>query len=330
MSLPMSNLLREAIARAGRLEMAAPDPVSFEAYRDLLRVLYLAGRVDLPLGRLLEGHVDAVQIVQRYGSAKQIGRLRDHVLDGKTFGVWNAALPQNALRLEGDQLVGGKSFASGAGVIDFALVTADTPSGAQLLLLHLELYDLEINRTWWRTTGMQRSETHQVRWHECRPEPETFIGKPGDYAREPWFSGGVLRYVAVHAGGIASIFDLTRDHLRTTGRLADPFQTIRLGELFAVSDAAAALVERTAQRWFTDDPAARLARVASARLAVLKLAERAMALARETVGVQSMFEDHPLSSVLTDLDVYLRQPVPDLMRQRVGLAAGLGDLSPSL
>lgn len=36
------------------------DPASPAAYRQLARRLYAAGRVDLPLGRLFEGHIDAL------------------------------------------------------------------------------------------------------------------------------------------------------------------------------------------------------------------------------------------------------------------------------
>ena len=328
----MAAALRSAIATAGWASEPPGDPQSPDAYIALLHVLYECGRRDLPLGRLLEGHVDAVQIVQRYGTDDQRTRLRHAVASGAMLGVWNAGLAGQPLQLNGSVLSGGKSYASGAGVLTHALVTADGPAGAQLVLVDLARSVPAIDRDWWRVTGMQRSETHQVRWHDAGIADTDHIGPAGAYAREPWFSGGALRFVAVHAGGIAGICDLTRNHLLQTGRADDPFQSARLAELFALADRAASVVRRTARLWFDDTVTeeARLARVAVARLTVTEAAERAIAVAQSAVGLAGQFLTHPLSTMLSDLAVYLRQPVPDAQRLRVGRAVQAGLLAPSL
>ena len=328
----MTEQLRAAITSAGWAGAAAGDPQSADEYLGLLRVLYAAGRRDLPLGRLLEGHVDAVQIVQRYGTAAQVARLHAAVAAGAMLGVWNAALPDVPLMGDGLRLTGGKSYASGAGVLSHALVSVDTAGGSRLLLVDLARTPPAIDRSWWHTTGMARSETHQVRWTDAAYQPDDLIGEPGDYVREPWFSGGALRFVAVHAGGIAALFDHARDHLVAAGRAADPFQAARLAELYALAEAAAGTVRDTASFWFApsveDEP--RLARVAAARLAVADLGERAIMLAQQAVGLQGHFLAHPLAAVLIDLAVYLRQPAPDAQRLRVGRAVAAGLLIPNL
>ena len=328
--MTMATLLREAIAAAGWRDRPAGDPANADTYVALLRVLYEAGRRDLPLGRLLEGHVDAVQIALRYGDEEQRSALRAAVAGGAMAGVWNAGLPGEPLRLDEGLLSGGKSYASGAGVLTHALVTADTAEGPQLLLLDLARVSPAIDRDWWRVTGMQRSETHRVRWSTASIEPGDAIGRPGDYAREPWFGGGALRFVAVHAGGVAGLFDRVRAHLVEAGRADDPFQAARLAELFTLADAAAAVVRRTARLWFGEGEEARLSRGAAARMHVADLAERALALSQAAVGLSGHFLDHPLSHQLTDLAVYLRQPAPDAQRLRVGQAAAAGSLAPAL
>lgn len=326
----IATSLRQAIGACGWAHHPPRDPQSADEYLTLLTRLYETGRRDLPLGRLLEGHVDAVQIVQRYGSAGQVERLRRVLGDGATLGVWNAALPGEPLQLVGDRLNGGKSYASGAGVLTHALVTADSDGGTQLLLLDLARTVPAIDRDWWRVTGMQRSETHQVRWDDAIVLAEDRIGAPDLYAREPFFNGGALRFVAVHAGGVAGLCDRTRDHLVATGRAEDPFQAARLAELFWLADGAAAIVRRAAMHWFEEEEEGRLARVAAARLAVADAAGRSMAIAQEAVGLPSQFLTHPLSTMLTDLAVYLRQPAPDAQRLRVGRAVQQGELVPFL
>ena len=326
----MAAQLRGAIAAAGWAQNPAADPRTAQESMAILKPLYTQGRTDLPLGRLLEGHVDATQIVQRYGSEAQIGGLRQALAAGAMLGVWNAALPDEPLLLEQGLLNGGKSYASGAGVLTHALVTAQEAGGTRLILIDLADTPPVIDRSWWRMTGMQRSETHQVRWSDAVIDAAGQIGDANVYATEPFFSGGALRFVAVHAGGIAGLCDRTRDHLVATGRADDPFQTARLAELFWLADTAASFVRRAAVAFFETDGEERLARVAAARMAVAQAAERAIDIAQNAVGLAGHFVDHPLAAMITDLSVYLRQPAPDAQRLRVGRAVKDGLLVPAL
>ncbi|KQN90408.1 acyl-CoA dehydrogenase [Sphingomonas sp. Leaf67] len=321
--------LRDRIAGL-TTELGDPaDPADAPALLTLLRLLYRIGRADLPLGRLFEGHVDAAQIVSRYGSAAQRTRLIAILRDGGALGVWNADLPGDGLRFDGDRIDGGKSFASGAGVLSHALVSVDAPGGRQLLLLDLARVPPVVDRSFWRVVGMQRSETHIVRWAGSPITLDDRIGAPGDYVREPWFSGGALRFAAVQAGGVAGIVDGVRDHLVTTGRAADPHQAGRLARLYALGEAAAGAVRTAAAAWFADD-AARLPAVSAARAAVYAAGGEAIAVAQEAVGVAALFHDHPLSARLTDLAMYLRQPGPDAQRMLVGAAVAAGTLTVAL
>ena len=323
------NDLSLRLAELGRDTAVGSDPQDAASLLALLRLLYTVGREDLPLGRLFEGHVDAVQIVARYGTAQQVRALSDAICGGAILGVWNADLSGEPLRWDGALLNGGKSFASGAGILSHALVTVDSAAGRQLLLLDLAMAVPEIDHDFWRVAGMQRSETHIVRWQDAPVGLDAAIGAPGDYVREPWFSGGALRFVAVQAGGIARLVDVVRDYLVTAGRAADPHQAGRLARLFGLAEASNAAIRRAAEGWFADE-AARLPLVAAARAATYAAGGEAIALAQEAVGVASLFVDHPLSGTMTDLAMYLRQPGPDAQRMQVGAAVASGILRPML
>lgn len=313
-----------ALSMLQALRPHSGDPRTVAEGLALLQLLHAVGRHDLPLGRLFEGNVDARQIVCRYG-ADAHADLPPHA----TLGVWNADLPGEPLRLDGERLHGAKSFASGAGVLTHALVSADAEGGRQLLLIDLFQVPPSIDRNWWRTIGMQRSETHIVRWENAAVPASARIGLVDDYGREPWFSGGALRFAAVQAGGVAGLCDRVRDHLGTTGRAADPHQAGRLAALYLAAEAAAGAVRRAAESWLKagEGPAAH---VAAARAAVVKAGDEAIALAEQAVGVQGMFLCHPLSAMLADLSVYLRQPAPDAQRMRVGAAVAAGLIAPEL
>ncbi|MBW6526370.1 acyl-CoA dehydrogenase [Sphingomonas sp. RHCKR7] len=321
--------LRARLAELQRERGSVADPRDATAMLTLLRLLYRVGREDLPLGRLFEGHVDATQIVARYGDAAQRERLGAAVRDGAALGVWNADLPGEPLRIDGGRLSGGKSFASGAGVLSHALVTIDAAGGRQLALLDLAAVSPAVDRSVWHVVGMQRSETHVVRWRDVPLDASALVGAPGDYVREPWFSGGALRFAAVQAGGVARLVDEVRDHLVAAGRAADPHQAGRLARLYALAEGAAAAVRRASEGWFGAE-SARLPLVAAARAAVYAAGGEALGLAQEAVGVQALFRDHPLAATLTDLAMYLRQPGPDAQRMAVGAAVAAGALSPAL
>ncbi|WP_375380626.1 acyl-CoA dehydrogenase [uncultured Sphingomonas sp.] len=304
------------------------DPRDADELLVLLRLLHATGRRDLPLGRLFEGHVDAGQIIRRYGTPGQAPPA------GAVLGVWNADLPGEPPRLTRDggawRLSGAKAYASGSGILSHALIGSDGEGGRQLVLLDLAAVPPAIDRSWWRVIGMQRSETHVVRWVDAAVPGAALIGAAGDYAREPFLSGGALRFVAVQAGGVAGLFDRVRDHLVATGRAADPHQAGRLAELFALAEGIAGVVRDTARRWFAEGDEARLPRVSAARAAVLAAGERAVMVAEAAVGLPGMFVDHPLSATIADLSVYLRQPMPDAQRMRVAAAAAAGLLVPEL
>jgi hypothetical protein len=296
----------------------------------LLRCIYGAGREDLAFARLLEGHIDAVQIVLVRGTQEQAGALQAAVSRGAVLGVWNADLAQAPLTVQNGQLIGGKAFASGAGLLSHALVTlnAGDRQAVQLVLVDLAETAPEIDRSWWDVAGMQASETHLVRWTGT-PFDETWkIGKPGDYESEPCFSGGALRFVAAHAGGVAGLFERTRDHLQKTGRTGAVEQKARLVRLYRCADLSAGVVRRAASNWFRQTSEEKLASVAHARMSVCELAEEALLLAQRSVGAASMFKSHPLNRHMMDLTMYLKQPAPDAKIQEVGEAVANGLLVP--
>ena len=60
------------------------------------------GSGSLPLGRLFEGHVNALDLVLRYGRREQVALVAREAHEGKMFGVWNTD-DQKGLRLIGER-----------------------------------------------------------------------------------------------------------------------------------------------------------------------------------------------------------------------------------
>ena len=104
----------------------------------LSEVLRSIGSGSLPLGRLFEGHVNALELVLRYGNHQRVELVAEEARAGKLFGVWNTD-DSNGLRLihrhGRSWLEGRKVLASGAGHIERPLVTATDENGRRLMVL---------------------------------------------------------------------------------------------------------------------------------------------------------------------------------------------------
>ncbi|MCG7360810.1 acyl-CoA/acyl-ACP dehydrogenase [Roseomonas sp. ACRSG] len=308
-----------ALAEAGLL--AAPLPPELggaglgqgpESAVALAEVLMRIGAGSLPLGRLYEGHVNALGLVLAYGGAAQREDAAAYARQGRLFGVWNTDDRQQPLRLEGGLLRGRKILASGAGWVERPLVTAATPEGPLMLLPVLakgERADLAS----WTAQGMRASATGAVDFDGVPAPPAVWIGQPGDYHRQPLFSGGAWRFLAVQTGGGAEIFSLLCQHLRQLGRNGDPYQRARVGQAAAALEGARLRVERAARHLAEDAlrPEAVVAYVDLTRGAVEAALLEILEHAQRSVGLAGFMRPHPLERVARDLATYLRQPAPD-------------------
>jgi alkylation response protein AidB-like acyl-CoA dehydrogenase len=284
----------------------------------LSEILRTIGSGSLPLGRLFEGHVNALDLVRRYGNHQQAELVGDEARAGKLFGVWNTD-DANGLRLlhrNGQTwLEGRKILASGAGHIERPLVTATDDNGHRLMVLPNVDDSGRADLSAWRAHGMRASGTGAVDFTNIEIEPTEIVGCDGDYERQPWFSAGAWRFAAVHLGGMERLFDLLRRHLRETNRGGDPHQAARLGE--------AAMAIETARLWVAQAasvseaplgsraPEQLVAYVNLARLAVEAAALELMPLVQRSVGLQAFLRPNPIERISRDLATYLRQPGPD-------------------
>jgi len=208
----------EALGRNGLL--TAPFTPAFggvglssgqTAARELPRCLSALGRASLPIGRLYEGHVNAIRLVETYGSAAQKLGMSDEARRGALFGVWAADdIPHSlVLRREGHgwRLEGRKIFCSGASLIRTPLITAKDEEGHVRLAIPSLPPDRPVDLAAWTAQGMRASLTGTVDFSGLQVRDDEIVGEPGDYHREPDFSGGAWRFLAVHLGGMEGLFE---------------------------------------------------------------------------------------------------------------------------
>jgi alkylation response protein AidB-like acyl-CoA dehydrogenase len=284
----------------------------------LSEVLRSIGSGSLPLGRLFEGHVNALELVLRYGNHQRVELVAEEARAGKLFGVWNTddAKGLRLIHRHGRSwLEGRKILASGAGHIQRPLVTATDEKGRRLMVLpKLDAPDrADLSR--WTAQGMRASATGAVDFTGIEIAPLEIVGNEGDYERQPWFSAGAWRFAAVHLGGMERLFDLFRQHLRETNRGHDPHQAARLGRAATALETARLWVAQAASiaeaPLGSRAPEQLVAYVNLARLAVEAAALDLMQFIQRSVGLQAFLRPNSIERISRDLATYLRQPGPD-------------------
>jgi alkylation response protein AidB-like acyl-CoA dehydrogenase len=185
-----------------------------------------------------------------------------------------------------------------------------------------------VDTSWWQPLGMNASASHRIDFHDLEIGTESLLGEPGDYYRQPWFSGGAIRFAAAQLGGAAALLDAAVTTLREAGRTEDALQQARLGE--------AAIALASGEQWL--EWAATLAdaselggagnaqvnaeqMVAAAnmtRSAIERICLQVLDLVERSVGAHGMLRPHPIERIGRDLTLYLRQPAPDAALRDAG------------
>ena len=311
---------------------------------DLLRLLRILGKGSLSVGRIYEGHVNGLQLIQTFATPDQIEHFAHDARAQKIFGVWNAeaadGLKFRPLGHKRHQLTGSKTFCSGAGHVQRPLVGGTLPDGQhQLCVVPMEQVKTRIDSSWWTATGMRGSVSFKVDFSGVVLDDAWFIGNPNDYHREPWLTLGVVRFAAVQLGGAEGLVESTRSFLRKLARTTDPYQIARLGQMALAVENGRLWLESAAERAqafapifggaaaVTKHRALELTVYANmVRTAIEQAAMEVIKNAERCIGARGLLAPEPADRIIRDLRLYLRQPCFDAALAAVGnytLGAGV-------
>jgi alkylation response protein AidB-like acyl-CoA dehydrogenase len=321
-----------ALERAGALAWnAQPKSVRPPAAAELELVRKVA-RADGSVGRIFDGHLNAVERLL----VQAPPQLRDHELTAIHAGALRAGVwggdprpgegpPAAVVKVAGGEALRGvKTFCSGAGGLDRALVLARDPDGGAPLAVWIDLGDddcVEVDESWYRGYGLRASVSHRVVFHDA-PVLARF-GGPGALSEQPWFSRDALRTAATWAGMADAAVEAALDELAgKPGR----------GELEALAAGRMQTAQRTISLWI--DAAARamdsgedLPAVAlHARAAIAEQCGVLLDEAARACGSWPFARATTLDRCRRDLEVFLLQHRLDPMLGRAG-SSTLDDLA---
>jgi alkylation response protein AidB-like acyl-CoA dehydrogenase len=304
---------------------------------EMLLLLKKIGWGNLAVGRLYEGHVNALQLIQTFATRSQIERYAEDARDRhKIFGVWNAEANDGVkvipLANGRYQLQGSKTFCSGSGYIERPFVNGALPDGGwQMCVVPMEQMKTVSDPDWWQPSGMRATASYKVDFGNVELDSGSVIADPEDYNRQPWLTVGSIRFVAVQLGGAEALFDATRAYLHSLNRTRDPHQEARIGQVAIAIESgnlwlkgAAQLIAAYAPRFCGDcrqeypNSDRLVAYVNMARTAIEQICMDVIQLCERSVGTRGLLPPYPMERIIRDLSLYLRQPNFDASLQSVG------------
>jgi alkylation response protein AidB-like acyl-CoA dehydrogenase len=260
--------------------------------------------VDLSLGRLVEGHTDAVAILAEAGMRPP---------PGAVLGVWAARRPDADVAATarpggGWRLRGRKPWASGARLLTHALVTAACGDGGpRLFLVALHGNAVAPRPGTWPAVGMALSESVDVDF-DVAVSADAALGPPGWYVDRPGFWFGSVGVAACWQGGALGLTRAVSAQLAAGN--PDGHQLAHLGAAAARCASMARDIDWAAQRIDAtpDDPGRAVQAVA---LQVRHLIEdgcvEVAARVGRAGGAGPLCRDQAQARRFADLPVYIRQ-----------------------
>ena len=290
--------LREIAAQRGAV---LPKPGSGGTAARFAALASWATR-DLSLARLVEGHMDALAILE------EAGREPD---PSATYGVWAARQPTGGttarLTAHGWCLTGEKAFCSGSTHLDRALVTADSDDGYRLFDVRVAENVTAVHVGSWPAVGMADSLSETLDFGGPPVPASCAIGSPDFYLDRPGFWFGATGVAACWYGGARG---LVQEVLTGIGKNPSELVLAELGHAGAHIDLMRRVID-SAAREIDDDPWDRAGdakrRALVIRHAVHHAAQQVLVHIAAAGGARPFCLNAEQAQRVADLYVYLAQ-----------------------
>ncbi len=257
---------------------------------------------DLSVGRLCEGHSDAIAILHDAGAVPR---------PGCSYGVWAARGSSDSLRATrvrgGWHLEGFKTFCSGHGLVERALVTAESESGYLTFDVSTSEQVVGAIPGSWPAVGMAQSRSETLEFGGPDLSVDQLVGEPGFYVDRPGLWFGAVGVAACWYGGARGILEHVA---RGLGPTASDALLAELGAAVADVEMMRVVLSHCASE-IDDDPRDQLgqarARALVARAVVHEAAQRVLSASASAGGARPFTLDARQSQRAADLFIYLTQ-----------------------
>ncbi len=324
-AFPTSALLE--LERAGVMAFNAVAGPRRPPAADELELVASVARADGSVGRIFDGHLNAVERIAVQGPA----RLRDRELRAAAAGelwggVWGGdpgpgeGPPATVLTRGREEVLRGvKTFCSGAGGLHRALVLGRNADGGPPISVWIDVGDerrVVVDPSWYRSAGLRASVSHRVVFEDAPVLAR--VGGAGSIAAQPWFGRDALRTAASWAGMADSAAEAALTELaERPGR--GSLEALAAGRILSAQHTITAWMQRAARAMDAAGP--ELPAVAlHARVAIADACRTLLDEAARGCGSRPFARGGQLDRSRRDLEVFLLQHRLDPLLARAGEA----------
>jgi alkylation response protein AidB-like acyl-CoA dehydrogenase len=275
----------------------------------LWELLASVASVDVAAGRIFEPHLDAQAILAQAGHPPDAR--------GGVWGVFAAEGPGARLEANADGgailLSGAKTWCSLAPLLDRAIITAHTETGARAAFaVNLRDEGVACEVPVWVARGLREIPSGTVHFSRVPAVP---VGGDDWYFRRPGFAWGGMGVAACWLGGAVAVARDYRESLRAAagnGRDPDQIALAALGETDRILSSALRYLGRVAE-WIDSGgdtgEAGRSAWSEALRVrgTVAAAVERVLSVVSTNRGPGPLAFDEPYAKRMADLALYVRQ-----------------------
>ena len=295
----MNTIRHDLLTMLARSELQLPAPGEGQTPARHRKLYEFARRLPVSPARLIEAHADAAAIIHEAGRLPSAEVL---------YGVWASEAPNRDLVIDRQAatVTGTKSFCSGLGIVDRALVTATADDGLPWLM------DLEVTPSAtviveadsWSTEALADTFTGTATFDHHPYGTDAFVGAQGWYLDRPGFWHGACGPAACWAGAAAGLADHAELAVDT-----NPHRRAQLGGIRAATWDMAAMLEHAGR--LIDLRPDDLNSGKFIALALRHRIERSCAelldLFGRALGPRPFISDPAVSHRFSDVQLYLRQ-----------------------
>jgi alkylation response protein AidB-like acyl-CoA dehydrogenase len=315
------------LEQAGALSFNAVAGQRRPAAAGELGLVRRVAQADGSVGRIFDGHLNAIERLVVHGPEELVeSELRLVALGQLRGGVWGGGPaagegePATVTERDGELfLTGVKTFCSGAGGINRALVLARGAHEGPPLSVWVDLTDagVEIDTTWYRSAGLRASVSHRVVFHDVPVLAQ--LGPPGSIAAQPWFARDALRTAASWAGMADAALGGALGELAGRSDRGD-IESLAAGRMMTAQRTISVWLDTAARAMDAVDPD--LPHIAlHGRVAIADACRMLLDEAARACGSRPFARGGTLDRARRDLEIFLLQHRLDPLLARSGEAA---------
>ncbi|MGE8558649.1 MULTISPECIES: acyl-CoA dehydrogenase [unclassified Acinetobacter] len=257
------------------------------------QILAQVAATNLNLVKWFESHLDAISILKE---------LKFPDVKEGLWAVWAAEGGESPLQFEQGLCSGEKNWCSGAGLVDYGLMTyRNEHNRSQLLIVDMHQPHIQIEHEGWQAVGMQHTRTASIHFNQVGAEA---VSHPNAYLDRPGFWHGAAGVAACWYGAAARLADFLYQECKNR---ADAYRLMYLGKISTLLFGTQQYFYHVAEQIdrYPAKSHERIIRILRAQ--VEQTAQLVLEQVGQALGARPFCENRIFASLAADLPVFLRQ-----------------------